>query len=222
MRIRTRPLVALASLVVAAVVVHGQVPAPPPWAYGFTSAGPDPVAPPCATASKPLDCARMQAPRPTDGLLKLTGSDLTFTERQVHFDYGPADWYPGDHPPMPDIVARGRESDTLRACGLCHYPNGKGRQENAGISGLPVSYFIQQMNDFASGARKSAEPRKNNTNIMIAIAKALTADGHAVMRSSGVFRRGPLLPETVHDHELQLPGMPAPGQRRGGHRHETT
>ena len=26
---------------------------------------------------------------------------------------------------------------------LCHYPNGKGRQENAGVAGLPVSYFIQ-------------------------------------------------------------------------------
>lgn len=46
----------------------------------------------------------------------------------------------------------------------------------------------------------------------------ITANGQAVMRSSGVFRRGPLLPDSDHDHELQLPGMPAPGQRRGGHR----
>jgi cytochrome c553 len=76
---------------------------------------------------------------------------------------------------MPELVARGRRPD-VRACGLCHYPNGKGRQENAGISGLPVSYFIQQMNDFASGRRKSAEPRKNNTNLMIAIAKAMTPE----------------------------------------------
>ena len=54
---------------------------------------------------------------------------------------------------MPDIVAHGKRPDA-RACGLCHYPNGKGRQENAGVPGLPVSYFIQQMNDFRSGAQK--------------------------------------------------------------------
>jgi cytochrome c553 len=76
---------------------------------------------------------------------------------------------------MPDIVAHGKRPDA-RACGLCHYPNGKGRQENAGVSGLPVSYFIQQMNDFRSGVRKSAEPRKANTNAMIAIAKAMTPE----------------------------------------------
>ena len=74
---------------------------------------------------------------------------------------------------MPDVVAHGRQP-AVRACGLCHYPNGKGRAENAGVSGLPVAYFIQQMNDFKNGSRKSAEPRKANTNTMIAIAKAMT------------------------------------------------
>ena len=38
------------------------------------------------------------------------------------------------------------------------------------------SYFIQQMHDFRSDSRKSAEPRKANTNAMIAIAKAMTED----------------------------------------------
>jgi cytochrome c553 len=74
---------------------------------------------------------------------------------------------------MPDIVAHGKRPD-VRACGLCHYPNGKGRQENAGVAGLPVSYFIQTMNDFKDGLRKSAESRKANTNLMIAYAKAMT------------------------------------------------
>jgi cytochrome c553 len=62
------------------------------------------------------------------------------------------------------------------ACGLCHYPNGKGRQENAGVAGLPVSYFIQTMYDFRNGLRKSAEPRKNNTNLMVQFAKNMTDD----------------------------------------------
>lgn len=35
------------------------------------------------------------------------------------------------------------------------------------------------------------------------------ADGDLVMRASGVFRRGPLLPDSATDHELRLPGMPA-------------
>jgi len=76
---------------------------------------------------------------------------------------------------MPDVVAHGK-SPNVRACGLCHYPNGKGRQENAGVAGLPVSYFIQQINDFRNDLRKSAEPRKANTNAMITIAKGLTPE----------------------------------------------
>ena len=95
-----------------------------------------------------------------DGALKtLTGSSGKFTLTQIRDAFGPADWYPGDHPAMPDIVAHGRRPD-VRACSLCHYPNGKGRPENAGVSGLPVSYFLQTMADFRSGARKSAEPER--------------------------------------------------------------
>ena len=135
---------------------------PPAWAYAVP-------APPPAGATP-------AAPTPPDTSMKqVPGSTLSFTRQQIGDGFGPADWFPGDHPPMPDIVAHGKRPDA-RACGLCHYPNGKGRQENAGVSGLPVSYFIQQMNDFRSGARKSAEPRKTNTNLMIAIAKAMTSD----------------------------------------------
>lgn len=36
----------------------------------------------------------------------------------------------------------------------------------------------------------------------------LRADGHTVLRASGVFKRGPLLPDTASDHWLRLPGMP--------------
>jgi cytochrome c553 len=96
-----------------------------------------------------------------------------FTRQQIADGFGPADWYPEDHPVMPEIVAKGKRPDA-RACGLCHMPNGKGRQENAGVSGLPVSYFIQTMEDFRNDLRKSAEPRKANTVAMAMIAKALT------------------------------------------------
>src|SRR5438128_5300759 len=133
----------------------------PEWAYAIPQAPPAGSTPPAA----PVDASSQQVP----------GSTLTFTRQQISDGFGPADWFPGDHPAMPEIVARGRRPD-IRACGLCHYPNGKGRQENAGVAGLPVSYFIQTMNDFRDGLRKSAEPRKTNTNLMIAYATAMTTE----------------------------------------------
>ncbi|MGJ7510926.1 PaaI family thioesterase [Variovorax sp. GT1P44] len=36
----------------------------------------------------------------------------------------------------------------------------------------------------------------------------IQADDQVVMRASGVFRRGPLLPESADDQALRLPGMP--------------
>lgn len=130
----------------------------PYWAYGFNGPG-NVAAPPPA------------APDPTPK--HLPASKLEFTRAQISDRFGPADWYPEDHAAMPDVVAHGKKPDVM-ACALCHYPNGKGRPENAGVAGLPVSYFIQTMNDFRSGNRKSAETRKANTNLMIAIAKGMT------------------------------------------------
>jgi cytochrome c553 len=75
---------------------------------------------------------------------------------------------------MPPIVARGRRDAQIIACALCHYPNGKGRPENAAVSGLPYEYLVQAMTDFRHDRRKSADPRKTNTGRMIAFAKAMT------------------------------------------------
>ena len=132
---------------------------PPPWAYAIPAPAP----------------AGAPAPAPDTSQKQVPGSTLSFTRQQISDGFGPADWFPGDHPAMPDIVAHGKRPDA-RACGLCHYPNGKGRQENAGVAGLPVSYFTQTMNDFRNGLRKSADSRKANTNAMITIAKALTPE----------------------------------------------
>jgi len=159
----------------SAAVLSGQVAGPPPpWAYGFLTGGAEPAAPPCPRDARPLDCARIGAPRPKDVTHKLPGTDRTFAEYDIHYDYGPADWYPEDHPPMPSIVARGRESDTVRACALCHYPNGQGKPENAPVAGQSAAYILQQLQAFRSGTRRSADPRKANTNEMIQIARSLT------------------------------------------------
>ncbi len=128
------------------------------WAYAITP-GPAPPA--------PVD----------DGTrYSLPGSDRQFTLDEIRARFGPADWYPGDHPAMPPIVAVGREAAGIWACSMCHYPNGKGRPENAGIAGLPEEYFVRQMHDFKSGLRLSADSRKPNTPLMAGFAAAMTDD----------------------------------------------
>jgi cytochrome c553 len=169
---------ALVSIGVAAVVLgQDQGQNLVSWAYGFTTAGPDPVPPPCPADSKAHDCARPGRAWPEDGIpLSLPGTDRNFTIAQVQSYYDPADWYPSDHPSAPAIVQYGREKDHVRACAHCHYHNGQGKPENAHLTGLPVNYFVQQMALFKSGGRKSADPRKANTNEMIQITKWLTEE----------------------------------------------
>jgi cytochrome c553 len=143
--------------------------APPPWAYGFTT----PVAP----GTPPAE------PNPQQVLDSVTlhtlpESKLSFTRAQIANRYNPADWFPEDHPAMPEIVAKGKEfaRPQVYACSLCHYPNGKGRPENANITGLTYEYFLQQMMDFRNGARKTSDPRKANTGLMERFAKMMSDD----------------------------------------------
>jgi cytochrome c553 len=103
------------------------------------------------------------------------GSTVSLTPAQTRDAYNPPDWHPNDHPPMPESVAHGRPKE-MRACGFCHLVNGQGRPENASLAGLPAGYIIQQMADFKSGDRKSAEPRMGPPNAMIQDAKAATDD----------------------------------------------
>jgi cytochrome c553 len=151
----------------------GSPAAPSPWAYGFDGPAPATPPPPAAPGARG---AGGPAPAPDTTLHQIPGSTLSFTLAQIRDGFGPADWFPGDHPQMPEIVAHGRRDAQVNACSLCHYPNGKGRPENAGVSGLPVSYFVQTMMDFKNDLRKSADTRKGNTNRMIAFAKAMTDD----------------------------------------------
>ena len=151
----------------------------PDWAYGFTEPLSDDslVAPPCPDRSPAIDCAYPPVAVPDDGVkLTLPGTDRTFTRNEAWFNYGPADWYPQDHPPMPDVVAYGRQEEGLRPCALCHFPNGQGKSENGHVAGLPDAYFVQQLEAFEEGSRRSADPRKANTNEMAMIAAALSAE----------------------------------------------
>ncbi len=126
---------------------------PPAWAY--------PVNPPGLK------------PPPDDGVpRRVPGSSATFTVTQIRDRFFAPAWHPGDHPPMPEVVARGRKPDVF-ACGFCHRADGPGGPENSGLAGFPAAYIVQQMADYKSGARTTSVP-KRNIELMISLAKAAT------------------------------------------------
>ena len=104
---------------------------------------------------------------------RLPGSTAEFSWAQARDLFLSPSWHPDDHPAMPEIVARGRKPD-VRACGSCHRAEGTGGPENSSLAGLPVAYFVQQMADFKSGARKSSGPQRTAVLLMTADAKAMT------------------------------------------------
>jgi cytochrome c553 len=103
--------------------------------------------------------------------LTLPGSQFSFTRGQVGDGFGPADWFPEDHPPMPEVVAHGHRPEA-RACAYCHLPSGRGRPENAPLAGLPKEYIVAQLKDFKSGVRHGSEPRKEE--FMAPVASSLS------------------------------------------------
>ena len=75
---------------------------------------------------------------------------------------------------MPELVANGAKPDSF-ACGFCHLPSGRGRPENAPIAGLPASYIVRQVEEMASGVRKSALPDRYPQALMTTYASTLAA-----------------------------------------------
>lgn len=157
----------IVSLLLVASCLARAADVPPPWAYGYK----EPPKPDTPQAS----ASRIAAPSTDPTKYGLPGSPLTFTRAEITNVFGPADYFPGEHATPPPIVARGR-APTVWACVRCHYANGQGRPENAGLAGLPVDYFIKQMQAFRDGERASSDPRKTNTPAMVAYAQTMTDD----------------------------------------------
>ena len=112
---------------------------------------------------------------PDDGVERsLPGSDAQFTAFEMTDLFNAHDWFPGDHPAMPAVVAHGRKPD-VRACAMCHYPNGQGRPENAAIAGLPADYIIRQVTEIGAGKRRSSAPTTRPEALMASTAKAVDA-----------------------------------------------
>ena len=130
--------------------------APPAWAY--------PVNPP-----------DFKSP-PDDGTLRhVPDSTSAFTLKQLRDRFFAPDWHPGDHAPLPEIVVHGRKPD-LFACGFCHRADGPGGPENASLAGLPATYIVEQVRDFASGARRTSVPERVPTQLMTTLSKAATTE----------------------------------------------
>lgn len=126
---------------------------PPAWAY--------PVNPPDFK------------PREEDGVpRRVPESSATYSVTQLRDRFSAPEWHPEDHPPMPQIVARGRKPQVY-ACGMCHRESGSGGPESASLAGLPPAYIVQQLADFKSGARRSAVP-KRNVDLMVSLSKTIT------------------------------------------------
>ena len=126
---------------------------PPTWAYPWE---PD-----------------FKVPAADDVSQRLPGSKATFSWNQARDLFFSPDWHPEDHQPMPEVVSSGRKPE-VRACGSCHRSEGTGGPENSSLAGLPVAYFVQQIADYKSGARKFSGPQRSAVLLMTAVAKAMT------------------------------------------------
>src|ERR1041384_2842445 len=161
----------------ASLVVRAQMTTIPLWAYGYIAypANPGDYTQKCqGESADPCDRPGGLPTDPNNTPRTLAGSERPFPVAQNNARYNPADWFPNDPPPMPDIVAHGKEANGVRACGICHLPTGKGLMQNGSVSGLPREYILQQLGDFKAGQRHTADPNKANGYEMQAIARHLT------------------------------------------------
>ncbi len=144
---------ALTGALMAATGTAGRCAEPPAWAYTVNPPG--------------------LQPAPDDGSpRRVPGSTAEFTLTQLRDLFNVPDWYPDDHPSMPDAVAHGSKPSAF-ACAFCHLPNGLGRPENASLAGLPAEYIMQQVANFRDGSRKSSVPSLPPT-LMVATATGVS------------------------------------------------
>ncbi|HEY6241438.1 MAG TPA: hypothetical protein VIW78_11440 [Burkholderiales bacterium] len=129
------------------------------------------VLPGLAIGADGLDWAYPPTPKPgpLDNVVQkqMPGSARKYTQAQIDDGFNPPDWFPEEHPAMPEIVANGKKP--ARACALCHLPSGNGHPESSSLAGLPVQYLVRQMAEFRNGGRTGVR-----ANTMIEIAKAIS------------------------------------------------
>ena len=150
MKIATAFLASIISVALPAAAAMA-ADAPPQWAY-------------------PANNPKYKPPVDDGRPVRVPDSTAGYTWSQLR-DRFIAPISPGDHRPLPDIVASGRNPDVF-ACGYCHRADGPGGPENSDLAGLPKSYIIQQMADYKRGARGTAVSGRTPPTLMIALSKA--------------------------------------------------
>jgi cytochrome c553 len=177
--------------------------APPPWAY----------------AVNPPD---FKEP-PVDATLRhIRGSTAAYTSAQLRDLFFAPDWYPDDHPPMPEIVAHGRKPNVF-ACGVCHRADGPGGPENSSLAGLPESYIAGWFLAAVNGTDREPignriievpkdldrfESRDAHSEFIIYVPLGAIAKGEALVATGGAGKT--IACGTCHGRELRGLG-PIPG-----------
>lgn len=117
------------------------------------------LAPVLAVAANELDWAYpvpLKHPTHEDHVLKkVPDSTRSYAQVQIDNFFGAVDWFPDEHPLMPDVVAHGRQP-AVWACGVCHLTSGNGHPESAGLAGQSVSYLHGQIQEFKEGHRNGS------------------------------------------------------------------
>jgi len=128
---------------------------------------------------------------PPNAVIRVPGSSLELSGAQFQAITDTPDWFPGDHPVMPEVVAKSRPAGGI-ACADCHLPNGLGHLGTAVLAGLPAPYLVEQLNAFRDDLRQSAERRLQHTRKMNTVAKGLAPDDIRV--AADYFSRLPARP----------------------------
>jgi cytochrome c553 len=106
---------------------------------------------------------------PHDQVIHVPGSPVSYAWKQLSQSPQACDWFPSDHPPMPDVVAKDWSEKSI-PCADCHWSNGLGHLATASLAALPRAYVVDQLKAFRSGHRHSTDTRLKNVQLMIGVA----------------------------------------------------
>src|SRR6266571_4794151 len=151
-------------------------------------------------------------PAPLDNVVQkqMPGSAKQYTQAQIDDGFNPPDWFPDEHPPMPEIVANGKKP--ARACALCHLPTGNGHPESSSRAGRRRRADRQSHHRAAAGSGQSAQPRSP-----LGLYRLRAGGQHRERRGAGRERR------RGQDHSMRhLPRPIVEGPRRGARYRRTS
>ena len=102
-------------------------------------------------------------PRPEDGILRrVPGSTATYSVTQLGDRFIAPVWHPGDHPPLPQIVAEGRKPNVF-ACGFCHRADGQVDRRTPVLRAFPRLISSNKWPITRAASRTTSVPKETLT-----------------------------------------------------------